>query len=114
MDNFYANMYGGTGTPKAPETPTPAAPVAQAPKIPPAHQRLSGLKITSSHMFEVEIGGKTVTIPSAAYIKLLEDQIKEFRQASRQQSNQITRLTNTVNKLSSELERVRQSIPRRR
>jgi len=114
MDNFYSNMYGSNGAPKKPETtPTTApTPVAKAPI--PAHQRLSGLKITSSHMFEVEINGRNVTIPSAAYIKLLEDQIKEFRANSRQQANQITRLTNAVNKLNSELDKVRQLIPRRR
>lgn len=106
-DNFYPSMYGANG--KKPEKKEPPKPVPTnpAPVTPPAHQRLSGLKITNSHMFEVEINGRNVTIPSVAYVKLLEDQVKEFRNLVREQQNKVTRLTNAVQRLSNEIDKIK-------
>lgn len=98
---FYTNMYGVNATPptKAPVSPDPEK--VEAPKVPaPAYQRLSGLKLTSSHMHEVNIGGKNVHIPSAVYVKLLEDQIKEMRRNLSDALKQVQRLTNSVNRLN--------------
>lgn len=101
-DDFYASMYGAS--PKKPNpTEVPAKPVA--PK--PAYQRLSGLKLTNSHMHEIEIDGRPATIPSAAYIKLLEDQIKEFRVAIRLQSESQRKAMNQINRLQNELVKIR-------
>jgi len=102
-DDFYSSMYG-------PRKAAPAQPVAkpEAPKvIPPAHQRLSGLKLTNGHMHEVEINGRYVTIPSAAYIKLLEDQIKEFRTLTRQQGEDLRRATRSIQRAHVEIEKLK-------
>lgn len=103
-DDFYANMYGG----QRPKPATPAAVAPETPKAPPpAYQRLSGLKLTNGHMHEVEINGRYVTIPSAAYIKLLEDQIKDFRNTVRQQGEDLRRATRAINSLNVELEKLK-------
>lgn len=107
MSDFYPSMYGNNG--KKPEKkvePTPV-PTNPTPVTPPAHQRLSGLKITSSHMFEVDINGRSVTIPSVAYVKLLEDQVKEFRNLIREQQSKVSRLTNVVQRLSNEIDKLK-------
>lgn len=107
-DDFYASMYGGANRPK-PANPVPVAPVAPAaPK--PAYQRLSGLKLTNSHMHEIEIDGRPATIPSAAYTKLLEDQIKEMRGLIRTQSENLRRATNNLNRMQNEIARLRNEI----
>lgn len=105
-DNFYSSMYGA----KKPAAQPQAQPVnvPEVPKEPPkAYQRLSGLKLTNSHMHEVEINGRYVTIPSAAYIKLLEDQIKEFRELVKQQSGDLRRTNRSVQYLSREIEKLK-------
>lgn len=102
------NMYRRLPKESSNNIPTnPTTP--EAPKvIPPANKRLSGLKLTNSHMHEVEIDGRTVTIPSAAYVKLLEDQIKDFRQKLIEYKSNISSLRseimtlkNTVNRLQT-------------
>jgi hypothetical protein len=103
-DKFYSSMYGGSA----------AKPVQQKPVTPsedkPAHQRLSGLKLTNSHMHEVEINGKFVTIPSAAYIKLLEDQIKEFRKLVRQQSDELNRSKRMISRIQTDILKIKQEL----
>lgn len=104
-DNFYSSMYGGSGRQEKPAA-SPVKP--DAPKAPPpAYQRLSGLKLTNGHMHEVEINGRAVTIPSAAYIKLLEDQIRDFRVQVRQQGEDLRRAIRAINKMNSEMEKLK-------
>jgi hypothetical protein len=101
-DDFYSSMYG-------PRAAAPKGPVQAGPKpIPPAHRRLSGLKLTGSHMHEIDLPNGTVgTIPSAAYVKLLEDQIKSFRQMVQMQADDIRRTNRNVTALQRELAKVR-------
>lgn len=102
-DDFYASMYGAPK--KAPAEPTTKP---EAPKIPPpAYQRLSGLKLSGQHMHEVEINGRYVTIPSAAYIKLLEDQIRDFRKTVTQQTTDLQRAVRAINKLNLEVDKLK-------
>lgn len=102
-DDFYSSMYGAQ---KKPAAETPVKP--EAPKIPPpAYQRLSGLKLSGQHMHEVEINGRYVTIPSAAYIKLLEDQIKDFRRTVAQQGEDLRRAVRAINKMNLEMEKLK-------
>lgn len=103
-DNFYSSMYGAKKP--EPKVSTQVAPTPVKP-IPAAGQRLSGLKLTNSHMHEVEINGRYVTIPSAAYVKLLEDQIKEFRSLVRQQGEDLKRAIRAVNNLNREMDRLK-------
>jgi hypothetical protein len=102
-DDFYASMYGAA--PKAAAEPTPKVVAPVAPK--PAYQRLSGLKLTNSHMHEIEVDGRPATIPSAAYVKLLEDQIKELRNLMRVQTDALRKATSQANRLQSEMVRLR-------
>lgn len=105
-DDFYSSMYGAQ---KKPAAEVPAKP--EAPKIPPpAHQRLSGLKLSGQHMHEVEINGRYVTIPSAAYIKLLEDQIKDFRSTVRQQGEDLRRAIRAINKMNLEMDKLKTAL----
>ena len=106
-NDFYGSMYGA----RKPEVPsTQAAPIQpEKPKLPaPAYNRLRGLKLTNSHMHEVDLGGPfPVTIPSAAYVKLLEDQIKDFRNVVRQQGDDLRRTNKVVQNLAREIERLK-------
>lgn len=105
-DKFYSSMYGGSAskpTQQAVAKPTP-------PEEKPAYQRLSGLKLTNSHMHEVEINGRYVTIPSAAYIKLLEDQIKEFRKLVRQQSDELNRSKRMISRIQTDILKIKQEL----
>ncbi len=109
-DDFYSSMYGSAGRQQKPQDkPAAATPVVPKP-IPPAHQRLSGLKLTGSHMHEVEINGRVVTIPSAAYIKLLEDQIKDFRRTVTQQGDDLRRAIRAINKMNTEMEKLKTAL----
>jgi hypothetical protein len=102
LPDFYSNMYGKPILKKeSSNQPKPAAP---------SYQRLAGLKLTGSHMHEVEINGKIVTIPSAAYVKFLEDQIKDFRQVVRNQGEELKRATRSVNTLLKEVERIKDDL----
>lgn len=104
-DDFYGSMYGAKKP--DPQMPLPAQP--EKPKIAaPAYNRLRGLKLTNSHMHEIDLGGPyPVTIPSAAYVKLLEDQIKDFRNAVRQQGDDLRRALKVVQNLSREIDKIK-------
>ena len=106
-DSFFSSMYGGnprdTDSPPKPATPA-AVPMAQA------HKMLGGLKITGSHIKRIVNGDQVIDVPSAEYVKLLEEQIRELRHQLRDNENKTRRLTNAHNKVLVELERIRQEL----
>lgn len=103
MTNFYSNMYGNKAKEKADQ-------LVQKPNItttvPAASKRLRGLKLTNSHMHEIDINGEIATIPSAAYVKLLEDQIKESRKEMILLKDEMQKMRSNMNHLVKELNKV--------
>lgn len=103
-DNFYSSMYGPR--PTRPDTPKKKPELPKGPA--PANKRLSGLKLTGSHMHEIELADGTIgTIPTAAYVKLLEDQIKAFRSMVNQQADDLRRTNRSIQALNREINKIR-------
>lgn len=104
-DDFYTDMYGGDAKAK-PQVPDLNIPLTQAA----AHKQLSGLKITGSHVKRINLGDQIVDLPSAAYVKLLEDQIRALRTEVRECQTYIRRVTNAHNKMALQMDRLKQEL----
>ena len=94
-DGFYAAMYNSEEQ----------APPAKASKV------LGGLKLSGSHVQKLVLGEQQIDIPSVAYVKVLEDQIRELRRELREAQaklrstiNQQAKLIEHVNRLKIEID----------
>jgi septal ring factor EnvC (AmiA/AmiB activator) len=84
-------------------------------KGPPTAQKyLAGLKLSSSHIMKVmTMDNNIAEVPSARYVKLLEDQIKDLRQQIRQQEQSIKRLTRAINRSIADQDSIRDELSRK-
>lgn len=105
-DDFYPDMYGGDPRRKYDD---PAAPAAVTPAAA-AHKQLGGLKITGSHIKRIPMGDQILELPTAAYVKLLEDQIRALRNEVREAQTHNRRLTNAHNKLVQQMDLLRREL----
>jgi hypothetical protein len=83
-DEFYFNMYTTDDT---------TAPPPKASKV------LGGLKLSGSHIQKLELADQKIDIPSVAYVKLLEQQIRELRNELRTVQTQLKRAVSQQQKL---------------
>jgi hypothetical protein len=106
-DDFYPDMYGGDPRRKydEPAGATPAISPAAA-----AHKQLGGLKITGSHIKRIPMGDQVLELPTAAYVKLLEDQIRALRNEVRESQTHNRRLANAHNKLVQQMDLLRREL----
>lgn len=104
MPNFYSKMYGNKTDKNVEPKKEEIKPISSLPA--PASKRLRGLKLTNSHMHEIDLNGETVTIPSAAYVKLLEDQIKDVRNNNKSLAHEVDLLRKKINFLNRQIEKI--------
>jgi hypothetical protein len=71
---------------------------------------LAGMKVHGSHVKQIEVNGQLLDVPTVAYTKLLEEQIRETRNQQRELHNAhskmqraMDRMTNEIRKLKDEL-----------
>lgn len=91
------------------------APVAQKPETAADKEKravkvLAGMKVHGSHVKQIEVNGQLMDVPTVAYTKLLEEQIRETRNQQRELHNAhgkmqraMDRMTNEIRKLKDEL-----------
>lgn len=101
-DEIYYRMYGG-GPPPAPAK----APEAPADREKRALKVLGGMKVHGTHVKRIELDGELMEVPTSAYVKLLEDQIKELRRIQRESDARQARLIRAHNKTVEELKAIR-------
>lgn len=100
-DEIYYRMYGGG------PTPTPSAPEKPADRDKRALKVLGGMKVHGTHVKRIELDGELMEVPTSAYVKLLEDQIKELRRIQRESDSRQARLIRAHNKTVEELKAIR-------
>lgn len=71
---------------------------------------LAGMKVHGTHVRQIEVDGRITDVPTAAYVKLLEEQIRETRSQQRELQNghnkmqrAMDRMTNEIRKLKDEM-----------
>ena len=91
------------------------APVAKQPETAADREKravkvLAGMKVHGSHVKQIEVNGQLMDVPTVAYTKLLEEQIRETRNQQRELHNAhskmqraMDRMTNEIRKLKDEL-----------
>lgn len=102
---FYTDMYGGDARPKAPGVDLNIPLSAPA-----AHKQLSGLKITGSHVKRINIGDQIVDLPSAAYVKLLEDQIRALRTEVRESQASTRRVAAAFDRMVMRMDQMQREL----
>lgn len=90
-DGFYAAMYNSEEQ----------APPAKASKV------LGGLKLSGSHVQKLVLGEQQIDIPSVAYVKVLEDQIRELRRELREAQAKLRSTMNQQAKLIEHMNRLK-------
>lgn len=90
-DGFYAAMYNSEEQ----------APPAKASKV------LGGLKLSGSHVQKLVLGEQQIDIPSVAYVKVLEDQIRELRRELREAQSKLRSTINQQAKLIEHMNRLK-------
>jgi len=94
MDSKYiANMY--SSTPIVVASKPVVAPEKRATRV------LGGMKIHGSHIKNIEVDGEIIDIPRAAYIKLLEEQIKELRRQVTIVTERNIRMNTTIQRMQT-------------
>jgi hypothetical protein len=104
-DLFYTDMYGGDARIRPPTVDhnIPLTPAA-------AHKQLSGLKITGSHVKRIPIGDQIVDLPSAAYVKLLEDQIRSLRTEVRESQAATRRVAAAFDRMVTRVDQIQREL----
>lgn len=91
-------------TSPVPKTETPADREKRALKV------LGGMKVHGTHVKQIDLGDKILDVPTVAYVKLLEAQIKEVRNQHRELQNQHNKLVRQYDRLVNELRNIKDEL----
>lgn len=95
-DDIYHRMYSAT-----PVDPAKAKPALTPEKM--ATRVLGGMKAQNSHTVLVEVDGSLVNLPKTEYVKLLEDQVKQLRDTTRNLESKNNRLNAHVKRVMEDI-----------
>lgn len=106
QNSVVGRMYNRTRQPAPAPKPveTPAEKEKRAVKV------LAGMKVHGSHVMQVEIDGKLVDMPTLAYAKLLEEQVRETRNMHRELQNQHNKLVRQMDRMTNEMRKVKDEL----
>lgn len=94
--------------PMAPVAPRPLETAAEREKR--ASKVLGGMKVHGSHIKQVEVDGQVFDVPTAAYVKLLEEQVKEVRNQNRELQNGLSKTNRHIDRLVNEIRKIKDEL----
>ena len=108
-NSVVGRMYNRTKRPSLPQPqPKPLETAAEREKR--AVKVLGGMKVHGTHVKQLEVGDQLIDVPTAAYVKLLEEQIKEVRNQQRELLASHNKLVRKHDRLINELRKVKDEL----
>jgi len=71
---------------------------------------LAGMKIHNSHIKRIQIGDELIDVPKIEYMKLLDGQIKEYRQRTHQLETRMIKIKEQNDRLQEEIRLIKREL----